>query len=64
MAKNTYEVYARMRDARGVTDYRVAKDIGFRTAMFSNWKAGRFAPKLEKLKRIADYFGVSVEVFI
>ena len=64
MAKSTYEVYARMRDARGVSDYGVATATGVDPSTFTNWKQGKYSPKLEKLKKIADYFGVSIEVFI
>ena len=64
MAKNSYEVYARMRDSRGVNDYTVCVATGVDPSTVSNWKAGRYTPKLDKLKKIADYFGVSVEVFV
>ncbi|MBR2999687.1 MAG: helix-turn-helix transcriptional regulator [Oscillospiraceae bacterium] len=59
-----YERYARLRDERGVTDYRVAKETGIGTASLANWKAGRYAPKVEKLKKIADFFGVSLDYFV
>lgn len=64
MAKNSYEVYARMRDARGVSDYAVCMATGVAPSTVSAWKSGDYTPKLDKLKKIADYFGVSVEVFI
>lgn len=59
-----YEKYVRLRDAKGVTDYAVAKGSGVTTAALSNWKYGRYTPKLEKLKAIADYFGVPITYFI
>ena len=61
--KNKYEVYARMREARGVSDYAVCVATGIDPSTVSNWKTGKYTPKLDKLKKIADYFGVSVEVF-
>ena len=64
MAQNKHEDYARMRDARGVSDYAVCKATGVDPSTMSNWKAGKYTPKLDKLKKIADYFGVSVEVFV
>lgn len=39
-------------------------ETGIPTATISNWKAGRYTPKQDKLKRIADYFGVSVDFLI
>ena len=45
------------------TIYRVAKDTGIATATLYDWKDGKSKPKVEKLKVLADYFGVSVEYF-
>lgn len=56
-----YQKYAELRDKAGVTDYEVAKNTGVSTATLTNWKYGRYTPKADKLKKIADYFGVSVE---
>lgn len=59
-----YEKYIKLRDERGLTDYQVAKDTGITKSTFSDWKSGRSNPKLDKLQKIADYFGVSLEYFI
>ena len=59
-----YEKYAKLRDEAGVTDYEVGKRTGIATSTFSNWKAGRYSPKIDKLKRIADFFGKSIEYFL
>ena len=56
-----YSVYADLRDKMGVRDSDVAKSLGLRLSIFSEWKTGRSTPKYDKLKLIADYFGVSVE---
>jgi transcriptional regulator with XRE-family HTH domain len=56
-----YEIFEKLCKERGVTAYKVCKATGITTATISNWKVGRYAPKQEKLKKIADYFGVSVE---
>lgn len=32
--------------------------------MFTSWKKGTYKPKLDKLQKIADYFGVSVEYLL
>ena len=45
-----YEVYAQLRDAKGVTDYAVAKATQIGVSTFSDWKRGRITPKLPKLK--------------
>lgn len=56
-----WEIFEKLREQRGVSLYQIGKDLGINPSSFSNWKAGRYTPKQDKLKRIADYFGVSVE---
>lgn len=56
-----YEIFEGLCAEKGVTPYKVSQETGISTASLSNWKAGRYAPKAEKLLKIADYFGVSVE---
>lgn len=58
-----YETFERLCKEKGVTPYRVAKDTGVTTATLSSWKSGRYTPKADKLQKLADYFGVGVEVF-
>lgn len=59
-----YERYAEIRDSRGLTDYQVSKETGVSTATLSEWKSGKYKPKVDKLLKIADLLGVSVEVLI
>jgi transcriptional regulator with XRE-family HTH domain len=56
-----YERYCKLRDAKGVNDATVSKATGIQKSTFSDWKHGRSAPKVEKLKKIADYFNVSLD---
>lgn len=56
-----YSKYVELRDKKGVTDYAVAQATGIGKSTFSDWKSGRSKPKVEKLQKIADYFGVSIE---
>lgn len=58
-----YKKYVALRDAKGVTDYKVSKETGIPKSTFSEWKSGRSQPKLEKLIKLADYFGVEVTYF-
>lgn len=55
-----YEIYAKLRDLRGLSDYRVAKDTGLGRSTFSDWKGGKHRPSLETITKLAEYFGVSV----
>lgn len=56
-----YEIYCQLRDQNGVKDADVASVTGITKSTFSDWKNGRSKPKNEKLQKIADYFGVTVD---
>lgn len=56
-----YEIYARFRDERGLTDYRVSKETQIGAATISDWKNGVSTPKADKMFLIAKLFGVPVE---
>lgn len=59
-----YQKYAILRDEKNITDYRVAKDTGISAATISDWKNGVSTPKADKLMKLAEYFGVSIEYFL
>lgn len=59
-----YKKYVVLRDEKGVTDYRVAVETGITKSTFTDWKNGRSNPKVDKLKILADYFGVTIEYFL
>lgn len=56
-----YDIFEKLCAEKGVTPYRVCKETGLTTSTISNWKAGRYTPKADKLQKIADFFGVSIE---
>ncbi len=56
-----YEIFEQLLLKFGATAYQVAKATGISTATLTNWKKGRYTPKQDKLQKIADYFGVTVE---
>lgn len=56
-----YEIFEKLCEERGVTPYRVCKETGITTATISNWKAGRYTPKQDKLQKIAEFLGVTIE---
>lgn len=59
--KKLYERYAKYRDATGKKDADVSKLTRIGKSTFSDWKSGRSAPKSEKMSKIADVLGVSVD---
>ena len=56
-----YEVFEQLLQKYGITAYKVSKDTGITQSTLSDWKRGRSTPKTDNMKKIADYFGVSVE---
>ena len=59
-----YEKLQILLDKTDKTAYQVSKETGVSTATLSNWKNGNYVPKADKLKKIADYFGVTVDYFL
>ena len=59
-----YEKYVNLREEKGLTDYKVSEMTGIPKSTFSDWKSGRSVPKIEKLKKIAYCFGVTVDYFL
>lgn len=56
-----YEIYCKIRDSRGIKDADVVRATGITKSTFSDWKSGRSTPKQDKMQKIADYFGVTVD---
>lgn len=56
-----YEIFEQLLQKYGVTAYKVSKESGVTQSTLSDWKRGRSTPKTENMKKIADYFGVSVD---
>lgn len=62
--KKRYKKLEKLLNTRGITAYRLAKDLDFSPVVFSDWKSGKSMPKADKLKLVADYFGVEIEYFL
>lgn len=45
---------------RGITPYRLAKELGISQSSLSEWKRGNSIPKNERLIKIAAYFNMPV----
>ncbi len=57
----SYSNYEKLLKLKRTTSYQVAKATGIANSTLSDWKKGRSVPKADKLKLIADYFGVEIE---
>lgn len=59
-----YDKFLKLLNDKNVTAYQVSKETGVATATLTEWKKGTYIPKVDKLKKIADYFGVTIEYFL
>ena len=60
-----FERYLKLCKKKGVTSYRVAKDTGISQVALSDWKSGGTkTPSVGVLKKLAKYFGVTIDYFI
>lgn len=58
-----YKKFAELLAKHHKTAYQVAKDTGIAQSVLSDWKTGRSKPKADKLKILAEYFGVTIDYF-
>ena len=56
-----YERFEMLCKDKGVKPSDVSKATGVSTATLTSWKKGIYTPKEEKIRKIAEYFGVTVE---
>lgn len=58
------KLYEILRDEKGLKDADIARIAGVSRASMSQWKSGQFTFKYDKMVKIADALGVSVEYLI
>lgn len=54
-----FERIEELRNSRGISQGKLEKELGFSNGSISKWKNS--TPNPDRLKKLADYFGVSVE---
>ena len=59
-----YERFLTIMKEKGLTLADVQKRTGISSSTLSCWKAGKYTPKIDKLQKIADCLGVSLEFLI
>lgn len=56
-----YDIFEKLMKTNGYTAYKVSVETGIAQSTLSDWKKGKSTPKTDKLQKIADLFGVSLE---
>lgn len=59
-----YQKFETLLKKNSTTVYRVAKATGISNSTFTDWKNGRSKPKADKLRLIAEFFGVSIDALM
>lgn len=49
---------------RGITLYQLAQELNMSDSTLYEWKCDKYTPKIDKVAKIAKYFGVPLEYFI
>ena len=63
MLKPNVNVYIRLRNEKGLSNYRVHKETGIAQQTLSAWEKGKYYPKKDKIDTLAEFFGVSSDLF-
>lgn len=56
-----YETYEAIRNEKGLKDSDVCRMTGIKSPTMTDWKKGRYTPKMDKLQKIADALDVSLD---
>ena len=56
-----YEIFQKLLDKRGLKAFDVSKATGISSSTLTDWKKGRSVPKQDKMQKIAEFLGVSLE---
>lgn len=59
-----YSIFVELLQRYGVSTYQVSKATGIAQSVFLSWKNRISKPKADKLKKIADYFGVTTDYLL
>ena len=59
-----YERYSKLRDEKGLSDYRICKELNIAKSTVSAWKNGKATPKGDNIQKVAERLGTSVEYLL
>lgn len=58
---NMFQYFEQIMNEKKLKMSDVARGAGIPYSTLTDWKVGRYTPKLDKLQKIADFLGVSLE---
>ena len=60
----SYQHFKKLCEDAKVRPSEVSRATGVATSTLTEWKKGSYTPKADKIQKIADYFGVSVDYLL
>ena len=51
-------------EANAISQYKLAKEIGLPTSIFTNWKNGKASPSSQVIVKLAQYFNVTTDFLL
>lgn len=59
-----YSKFEQLCQSKGITSVRVREELGISQSTMASWKSRGLTPKYETVKKLADYFGVTVDYLL
>ena len=59
-----YEVFQQLLDSQNCTRYRLFTDLNFHDQIVDDWYYGRRIPRIDNLRKIADYFNCTLDELV
>ena len=59
-----YDVFLELCKEKGISPSAAAEACGISRSTISTWKTKGYAPRIDKLNQIADYFGVTTDYLL
>lgn len=59
-----YENYEKVRNEKGLKDADVSRGTGIARAVLSEWKNGKFTPRIDKIQKIAEFLDVPIDYIV
>lgn len=57
----TVELIQQKLEEKGIKPAKMSRDLGFSNGLFSQWKSGLQKPSADKIEKVAEYLGCSVD---
>lgn len=56
-----FDIFEKIRKEKGLRYTDIARGCGVPVSTFTDWKMGRYTPKVDKLQKIADFLDVPLD---